>query len=878
MPFSNLELNEWHCKVDNLHLQDYDTEGHMVVSSPAPSTILISPTSSVGTFASRTKSFVRDNKFVASLHGTRRSPGSSPRSPGSVFGDSRVEGEETSLVSFTSLGHRPSAGKPVRYAALELDDDVHITKDPHDEEFLNSLRRARIATPPTNKRRKRAISGAMINASSGNEHYMKARKAISRGDLVKSRLALPVEKTSKTMKLSGLVKQIEEKLSELRYDAELRANFQREIAAREQELKAAKLLQHSEDSVAVNIERVKQGYYSTEVSKMIRLEDTLRNKERHEDSKKKRDEIAAAEKENAVLYFEELRAEEAKRNQQDKLLKERAGVIRDNLIRTKKWIALVSLVKRTDLWARIVTEKSADMKDRKVRSSAAVKIQNAFRNKKMNDMGKNFRAAVTKLREFIKKFVDVWRLRRKNRAADLIRKFLKETDHGLYFIIKSFMAKVLHCQNIWRNYCECSDARVVLLKLKFEQYEKYNFFKKRKELIAGANRRKKIEVELHSDRLILEDKNAAAKKRSHKTVDTFNIRLDQGNDQIKNITSVGGNNMVIMQRGRGGQGAVMKTIDLGLKEDIKKAKEIKVSDEVKTEICLKLLRQKRIEYRQSLKPFWERKREKEMELMRELGTGDARELIREGRSAQCETNVAITTSHLELSDLYAFGIDLDDAFKVLRFTSDKDMWFELVNKGLVQTEKDLWMRRHGLDKHGRAKADSLYVADEDASMETRKKLMMKAKEHLKDTELAVMQIHGMEREEEDEEHELDEDVEEVEEFEDELHDLEEEVDIALCESEIVEAKVMREEARETMLERFRLVPAIALPGGDEWKKARTNKQTLVNKHKKNLMMRKQARRWKKKANSQHGGAAASDHRITLGHLQRINESKNKKDR
>ena len=132
-----------------------------------------------------------------------------------------------------------------------------------------------------------------------------------------------------------------------------------------------------------------------------------------------------------------------------------------------------------------------------------------------------------------------------------------------------------------------------LLKLKFNVAEEQQFRRKRKELLADANRRKRIEVELHSDRLVLENKYDAAKKSSHKTVDTFDIRLDKGKDQLKKIKSFGGDDMVILSRGRGGnQGVTMKTIDLGLREDIRRAKEFKVSEEVKAELCLEMLTKK----------------------------------------------------------------------------------------------------------------------------------------------------------------------------------------------------------------------------------------------------------------------------------------------
>ena len=266
MPFSNLELTEWHRKVENFALQEYDEQGKIITPRSPPSP------RAVGT--QQSLSFVNNDNLLRRLYSTG---GGGEPSPEDAFGDA---GDESSTQGQT---HRPSlsTGKPVRYAALELltaNPAVQITRDPHDAAFLNSLTSSSIKplNPSMPKFRRRAISGAAISSSTGKEGFMRAKKGISRADLVRSRLALPVERASKTLKLAGTVQKVEDKLNEIRADPELRLQLQNEIQKGELEAKARFLENLSHDSIVVNVERVKQGYYTKAVSKMVRLQGKMK--------------------------------------------------------------------------------------------------------------------------------------------------------------------------------------------------------------------------------------------------------------------------------------------------------------------------------------------------------------------------------------------------------------------------------------------------------------------------------------------------------------------------------------------------------------------------------------------------------------------------
>ena len=94
--------------------------------------------------------------------------------------------------------------------------------------------------------------------------------------------------------------------------------------------------------------------------------------------------------------------------------------------------------------------------------------------------------------------------------------------------------------------------------------------------------------------------------------------------------------------------------------------------------------------------------------------------------------------------------------------------------------------------------------------------------------------------------------------------LEEEVARALLDSEITEAKLRREDAREELLRRFRIVPASALPGGDGHALKAGARKSLLEKKRKDLLLQKHASRWKKRATRNKGGLGA---RISMAYMK-----------
>ena len=372
-------------------------------------------------------------------------------------------------------------------------------------------------TPP--KARKRAISGAVLGASTGKEHFMKPRKGISRGEIVRRKLQMPQDTRIRSNKFNPLVKEIEEKLENLRYDREMRSELEANIVKSISERRRRALENQSEDSVRVNIERVRQGYYSSDILKMQIEESAGRMRERQELSALRRKEISDREGDLAAVYIKDMLRRNRMANALDRQLMLKAEEIRHKLVRSRKWVALVKLTEVVKIWSEKVQEKSQMLKEHKADYDAAVVIQNLYKNWKRTRMGQRFKEAVMKMKNFVNVFIGRWRERRLRRGADLVRMFLQENnDAPIKYMVLQFLGKVRHCQRVWRSFSECTGARVDLLKLYWSRAEDLNFQQRKRELIAEANERTKVERELNADRAVVmeEEEKKRLKERKKK--------------------------------------------------------------------------------------------------------------------------------------------------------------------------------------------------------------------------------------------------------------------------------------------------------------------------------------------------------------------------
>ncbi|GMI08195.1 hypothetical protein TrRE_jg9481, partial [Triparma retinervis] len=516
---NKLEVAEWLRKSNNLVLHDYDEDGRIIDHSSSGADQVPEVPLSLSNPAT--------SQFA---------PNSPPGSPSRTRAFSLIDA--ASLSSSRSRNIRGvKSGGPVKYRALEM--EVELDRERSEVDHTKSLLAMSITrdktratggvkfgtkavmsssvgpTPP--RARKRAISGAVIGASSGKEHFMKPRKMISRGDMVKRRLQMPQDTRVRSNKFNPLVKEIEERLENLKFDREMRSELQANIVRSISERKRRVLEQQSEDSVQVNIERVRQGYYSSDISKMQIEESAGRMKERQELSARRRKEVEEKENEKADRYTKEMLRRNRMANALDRQLMLKAEEIRHKLLRSRHWIGLLQLTKVVKIWSSKVLAKSSQLKAHKIEYDAAVMIQNLYKNWKMTTLGQMFREAVMKMKNFVNSVIGRWRARRLRRGADLLSLFLHENNAApIKFMVLQFLGKVKHCQRIWRSFNDCTDARVALLKLYWAKAEDANFQQRKKELIAEANERRKLEEELNNDRAVIMEQEEKKRQKERK--------------------------------------------------------------------------------------------------------------------------------------------------------------------------------------------------------------------------------------------------------------------------------------------------------------------------------------------------------------------------
>ena len=486
-----------------------------------------------------------------------------------------------------------------------------------------------------------------------------------------------------------------------RFDEKLQLELYKEIELRQAEEKRKNLENQSHNAILVNVQRVKHGYYSSAVTKIKQDEKALRSKERQEISAQRRREVMKEEHKKASVYLKEVLERQRNSSDVDRILKEQAEILRLKMSRTKQWLGLLALMRRTQLWSAKVTSDSKELKRNKIRNDAALRIQILARNRSYMIQGQRFREAVKRLRMCVKKFIGIWRDKRLRRAADTIRTFLyNENNAPFKWMIKNFIMRVLNCQRTWRGFNVCTQARIHLLKLYWNKCEDVIFARKKKELIVEANKRKSMQTKEHRAKL-------------HK---------------VNGEHGVGRNN------GGGNIGENLKAIQVGLKASIKKARSSRASAEIKTQFCKELLRAQRHKFRDSLASFTERQRAKELSNVRSLSVDDAKKLFTTGRVPhQLLVNVGIATGHMDR--YFDYGFSSDDAFLLLGSIDKEDM-ISLVARGIQETENRKWnkLRRmvqsgvmtksRGLDKT--ADADSLpnFVRNDDNILRNMHKAMM----------------------------------------------------------------------------------------------------------------------------------------------------------
>ena len=630
----------------------------------------------------------------------------SPGSPESMRTVSKLTPDRRKAVSFTANGIFSASSSPPQPSAPDDDKDEKKTF----------------------RKQSRTISGAMINSLSGRESYLAPRRTLTAKDIAKSKLRKKAVTT--TLKQTKENKAIETVLNDLRSAPELVEELLQGIEKAKLKKKEKAFGEREFDAVMVNVERVKCNYYCKDVDKIKKMEKHMDVELRREIFLEKQRIIEEENSRKVREWLNHIKMEDKKTQQlikkkqkksREEEMRGRAQQLSDKQARVKFLLKIVVLAAKMRGWELRATTGEGSLQAKKRILDSARKIQRLYRARKNIKMGQRFREAVVNLRKFVCRFIDAWRARRLRGAANIIVHFLlNANDAPIKWIMHSFVLRVQQCQRIWRGFILCTKARIHLLKLLWQRCEDINFKAKRKELIEDANRRKAIEVELHSHRFMLVDEKKAA-KFGHRTVDDKTIQVYEGNEVNKKLASHkgGGDHMLIMDRMKlaGGGGNVMKTIEVGLRSAIKKAKLRKASEEVKNEFLAEFLFNKRREYRAKLASFAERKRKRELASVRDMTANDAKQLLETGKPPrQLLANVAIAAGiGVGREYMFEFGFEADDAYKMLQSIDIENEMCVLVEKGVAESEARTWKRRHGLDKSGKRRVNSLYVVEDDAT-------------------------------------------------------------------------------------------------------------------------------------------------------------------
>ena len=710
-----LELRDWHRRNDSLELRDYHDDGRLLPSSAPARPRVAYPAVPIRYKWLEAELAIHEDD----LNGALVSGGHGGLLQKKKLADEKMKDMMQTASNLYQIRRATMVLCPTPPSGSKSDVNSAFFKRP----LIN--------------RRGRSLSGT-VSCVKGDENYLSERKTLSRRDIVKKRLAIPSVVGDVVSCSNEILVAIETRISALRLDPSLADELEASIQKYESLVAASRRASANHASADLNVALVNAGCYRPEVVSLQRLESRARASDRTKLHQLKRDDATKSEDAKVEDFYKKLKADEQK---VDVLMKKRAEHMRTLARRIKNWATIVNLSNVHRHWEAAAVMASDGMKNAKVRSTSAGVIQRMFRNKKYGNLGARFRESVLTLRAHMIVFVRRWRGRRRRRAADMISDFLvRIQDLPFKWVMHSFRSRVRGCQNMWRSFSEVTVARIHLLKLYWNQCEDILYRKKRDELVRDAKRRKETEVEMHSDKLVLVSKKAAAKAHTHKTVNHgFNNHHPSANDHISKIKTVGGNDAVILTRGNGAQGSTMKSIEIGLKNEIAKARKRRASHEVKSEICLELLNRKRHEYRRNMKPFAERQSEKILSRVREITAEDAEELFRTGAPPkQLLANMRIAAGSDLASYCYDFGFAPDEAFKMLQSIPREEM-LAIVSEGQLETEKRKWFSRHGLDRHGRKKANSIYVVDGDGddAHAARVRMIKKERARLEDMQDAM---------------------------------------------------------------------------------------------------------------------------------------------
>jgi hypothetical protein len=108
-----------------------------------------------------------------------------------------------------------------------------------------------------------------------------------------------------------------------------------------------------------------------------------------------------------------------------------------------------------------------------MQTRAAVKIQRWYRAKLSRRKAREWRRRMSVVLRVLRRYVTRWRLRRKNRAADVVRRFLMDVQEvtRVSRAIRRFRFCVTQTQLLWRRFEEVQQAQLQLLLRQWQHAE-----------------------------------------------------------------------------------------------------------------------------------------------------------------------------------------------------------------------------------------------------------------------------------------------------------------------------------------------------------------------------------------------------------------------
>eukprot|EP00727_Mastigamoeba_balamuthi_P006978 m51a1_g2900 hypothetical protein (623) ;mRNA; r:469105-471395 len=137
------------------------------------------------------------------------------------------------------------------------------------------------------------------------------------------------------------------------------------------------------------------------------------------------------------------------------------------------WLALMQVAVRVRWMVDAIAAEREAQSERIAQDAAALTLQRWWRGVRARNEGREFRRSVGIVQRVLRRYCVRWRLRRKNRAADILAQFLSDVQDvtRVTVIVRRFRLCVTTTQEMWRKFDEVRAAQVRTLTLQWQRRE-----------------------------------------------------------------------------------------------------------------------------------------------------------------------------------------------------------------------------------------------------------------------------------------------------------------------------------------------------------------------------------------------------------------------